>query len=153
MPDVPSTDAGPVLHQPSLTSRYAPPLPSAAPSRTYASAYSDLLTLIPSNIAYTIYSPNASATEGKVYGDATYYDRWSSARYSNTVFPFRTTVSPPPVATSELVFLPDLYQPRLNTYSCLRRHCLSEDIVWEAAGRAWQIEGALQSEGRGTSYQ
>ena len=67
------------------------------------------------------------------------------------MLPITTTVSPTPVATSELVFPPALYQPCPDSYNCLNGYCLPEDFVWEVASSAWQIEGALQSEGRGPS--
>ena len=52
---------------------------------------------------------------------------------------------------SQLVFLSDLYQPCLNTYSCLDRQSHPEDFVWEVASSARQIEHALQSKGRDLS--
>ena len=55
------------------------------------------------------------------------------------------------VPRSKLVFLPDLYQSSLDTYSCLDRQYLPEDFIWEVASSAWQIERALQSKGRGPS--
>lgn len=103
-------------------------------------------------MTYTTYSLDSNATQGGKYGEKAYYDLWSSIKYSNTVLPISTTVSPTPVATSELVFPPPLYTACPDSaLNCLNGYCLPEDFLWGVASSAWQIEGALQSEGRGPS--
>ena len=133
------------------SNRYATPLPTPAPSKTYAKGFSALSTLLPSNLTYTTYSLGANATGSGKYGESAYNALWTSIKYSNTVLPISTTVSPTPVATSELVFPPALYTPCPQCSSCLDGYCLPKDFVWGVASSAWQIEGALLSEGRGPS--
>ena len=160
MPQIPSSDPRPVLHQPSLTApsptprklAIDTPLPSPVSLRTYASPYSGLSTIFPSNTTYTTYSLNYRVTEERAYGEVAYYGLWRLITYNNTPISFTTTVSPTPVATSELVLPPALYQPCLILYSCVKRSYLPEDFVWGVIGSsAWQLEATLQREGRGPS--
>jgi beta-glucosidase/6-phospho-beta-glucosidase/beta-galactosidase len=51
-----------------------------------------------------------------------------------------------PVPTSELVFPPPLPIPTQDN-----SRTLPSDFVWSVSWSAWQIEGALQAEGRGPS--
>ncbi|KAL2349972.1 beta-glucosidase [Cryomyces antarcticus] len=136
---------------PETSTRYATPLAGPLPSQTFAAHFSVLSTLLPSNLTYTTYSLNPSATQAGQYGQSAYANLWSSIKYSNTVLPFTTTVSPTPVPTSELVYPPSLYQPCAESASCLNGYCLPKDFVWGVASSAWQIEGAAMFEGRGPS--
>lgn len=135
-----------------LTSdRYATPNSSPAPvaATSYAAAFTQLSTLLPSNITYTTYSLNPSATEPGQYGQSAYAAIWTPYSFNSTV-PFTTTRSPTPVATSELVFPPALYTAcPTSAESCLDGYCLPKSFVWGVASSAWQVEGGLQSEGRG----
>lgn len=93
------------------STRYATPLPSPLKqTTTYAPPFSQASTLLPSNVTYTTYSLNPSATTNNdgPYGESAYAAMWASLTY-NTTLPFTTTVSPTPVASSELVFPPALY--------------------------------------------
>ncbi|KAF4633396.1 hypothetical protein G7Y89_g4717 [Cudoniella acicularis] len=102
-------------------------------------------TLLPTNITLTTYSLNTAATQTAdgQYGQSAYAALWASFSYSSTV-PFTTTASATPIPLSELVAPPALYN--LPDTSCLE---LPSDFIWGVAGSAWQIEGGLQSEGRG----
>lgn len=84
------------------------------------------------------------------YGQSAYAALWSAYTYNHTV-PFTTTVSPTPVASSELVYPPALYTPCPGSDACLDCYKFDKDFVWGVAGSAWQIEGALKKEGRGPS--
>lgn len=105
--------------------------------------------MLPANITTTTYSlnPNATATQDGRYGQSAYAALWESLSY-NTTIPFSTTVSPTPVPSSELIFPPALPYTPVSTSndSC---YTLPKDFIWGVAGSAWQIEGALKSEGRG----
>lgn len=61
--------------------------------------------------------------------------------------PFSTTVSPTPVPTADLVFPPPMY----NMPEGEAKLKLPNNFIWGAVNAAFQIEGALQSEGRGPS--
>ncbi|KAH6664413.1 beta-glucosidase [Halenospora varia] len=129
--------------------RYATPLPSPLTYATpFAPAFTEASTLLPSNITYTTYSLNTatSQTADGEYGQSAYAALWSSFSYASTV-PFTTTVSPTPVPSSELIAPPPLYNLP-DTASGLK---LPSDFIWGMAGSSWQIEGGLQSEGRGPS--
>jgi len=76
---------------------------------------------------------------------------WNGTTYSNTHLPYTTTVPPTPVASSELIFPPPLYSACPSADACLDCYKLPSDFIMGVAGSAWQIEGALQSEGRGPS--
>ena len=131
------------------SSRYATAVPSPASRKTYAPAFSNLSSLLPTSVTYTTYSLDARATGSDAYDEAAYYGLWSSITYSSTNLPLTATISPTPVATDELIYPPPLYQACTN--SCLDDYCLPPDFIWGVASSAWQIEGAPQSEGRGPS--
>lgn len=139
----------------SMTSvRYATPLPSplSIPA-PYAPSFSQVSTLLESNITYTTYSlnPNATASNDGPYGQSAYAALWASANVTYTDNPpLTTTISPTPVATSELVFPPSLPVVPADQNETTGM-MLSPDFVWGVASSAWQIEGALQFEGRGPS--
>ena len=133
------------------TNRYATPLPSPAPSKTYAPAFSVLSSLLPTGLTYTSYSLNPNATEPSQYGESAYAALWSSIKYSDTSFQFSTTAWPTPVSSSELACPPALYQPCVDSTSCFNGICLPPNFVWAVASSAWKIEGDLMLEGRGPS--
>lgn len=138
-----------------LTStRYATAVPSplSLPT-TYAPPFSIASSLLPANATYTTYSLNRNATalqDGR-YGQGAYARLWAPLSYNSTV-PFTTTVSPTPVASSELVFPPALYTacPQ-SADDCINCYKLPQGFLWGVAGSAFQIEGGLTSDGRGPS--
>ena len=120
---------------------------------TYAPAFSQASTLLPSNVKYTSYSLDRSLTtlhDGR-YGQGAYARLWSPLSYNTTV-PFTTTVSPTPVASSDLIFPPALYTacPQ-SADDCIDCYKLPKNFIWGVAGSAFQIEGGLTSDGRGPS--
>ncbi|TIA08874.1 beta-glucosidase [Aureobasidium pullulans] len=124
--------------------RYATPIASPVKYQSaFAPPYAKAKSLLPSGITYTTYSLNPSATSDGRYGQSAYAALWAGYSYLHTV-PFTTTALPTPVATSELVFPPAL---PFETSSASMK--FDKDFVWGVAGSAWQIEGALQQEGRG----
>lgn len=139
----------------SMTSvRYATPLksPLAIPT-PFVRPFSQVSSLLEPNITYTTYSlnPNATATNDGPYGESAYAALWASANVTYTDSPpFTTTISPTPVASSELVLPPALpvIPADQNETSGMK---LPADFVWGVASSAWQIEGGLQVEGRGPS--
>lgn len=108
---------------------------------------------MPASPKYTTYSLDRAATtvQDGQYGQGAYARLWSPLSYNVTV-PFTTTVSPTPVASSELVYPPALYTacPR-QVDACIDCYKLPKDFVWGVAGSAFQIEGGLTSAGRGPS--
>lgn len=128
--------------------RYPTPLPSPVTYITpFAPSFSDASTLLPANITYTTYSfdQNATNTNDGIYGQSAYVALWDNYTYS-TEPPFTTTVSPTPIASSDLVFPPALYNaPAFEQNSSQFPH----GFIWGLAGSAWQIEGGLKLEGRG----
>lgn len=132
------------------STRYATPLPSPlALATTYAPAFTAASKLLPRNITYTSYTlvPNATLSNDGRYGQSAYAALWANITYNQTI-PFTMTASPTPVASSELVYPPDLYytaeaEPLPSCYK------LPKDFIWGVAGSAFQIEGGLQFEGRG----
>lgn len=128
--------------------RYPTPLPSPVTYITpFAPSFSAASTLLPDNITYTTYSfdQNATYTNDGLYGQSAYVALWDNYTYS-TEPPFTTTVSPTPVASSELVFPPALYNAPVIEQNSSQ---FPPDFIWGLAGSAWQIEGGLQLEGRG----
>lgn len=135
-----------------LTSdRYATPLESPAPSKTYAKHFKGLSSLLPAGLTTTTYSLNPRATGRGKYGQKAYYNLWSSIKYRNSDLPFSTTVSPTPIPSGQLVFPPALYKPCPNSEHCVQHDKLPVDFIWGVASSAWQIEGGLMLEGRGPS--
>lgn len=120
---------------------------------TYAPPFSQASGLLPPNPTYTTYSldRNATSLQDGRYGQGAYARLWAPLSYNTTV-PFTTTVSPTPVATSELVYPPALYTacPQ-QADSCIDCYKLPKDFIWGVAGSAFQIEGGLTSAGRGPS--
>lgn len=135
------------FHYTQVTSdRYAVPLTSLLSFATpYAPAFSEASSLLPANLTYTSYSlnPEATLTPDGQYGQSAYAAIWSNISYTESP-PFTTTLSATPVAQTELVFPPQLYNGPPDT-----KYKLPADFIWGVAGSAWQIEGALQLEGRG----
>ncbi|KAI5271920.1 beta-glucosidase [Aureobasidium subglaciale] len=126
------------------SNRYATPVRSPVQYKSaFAPPYSKAKSLLPSGIVYTTYSLNPSATSDGKYGQSAYVALWANYSYSDTV-PFTTTLSPTPVASADLVFPPAL--PFETGAASMK---FGNDFVWGVAGSAWQIEGALQQEGRG----
>lgn len=143
--------------QPSFTSfhytqvsstRYATPLSSPLSFPTpFASPFSQLSSLLP-DATYTTYSlDSGSDTEDtEQYGNDAYVSLWANISYSSPP-PFTTTRTPTPVPSSELIFPPPLYyHVDSNQSSTLK---LPPHFIWGVSSAAWQIEGALQLDGRG----
>ncbi|KAI1337462.1 beta-glucosidase [Xylariaceae sp. FL0016] len=131
------------------TNRYATALPSPLSQSAFAPPFSEASTLLPTTVTYTTYSlqPTASLTDDGQYGQSAYAALWDGISYSDQP-PFTTTVSPTPVASSELVFPPKLPARAMNADDNLK---FPADFIWGGAASAWQIEGGLQIEGRGPS--
>jgi beta-glucosidase/6-phospho-beta-glucosidase/beta-galactosidase len=118
---------------------------------TFAPHFSDASTLLPANATYTSYSLNRSATalQDGQYGQGAYARLWAAVSYNHSV-PFTTTVSPTPVATSELVYPPALYSACPDSAdACIDCYKLPEDFIWGVSSSAFQIEGGLTEDGRG----
>ncbi|KAH8892504.1 beta-glucosidase [Thozetella sp. PMI_491] len=129
--------------------RYATPLPSPLVlEQAPGPAFSQASTLLPAAVTYTTYSysPDATSVNDGTYGQSAYNALWAKANltWSSSTLPFTTTVEPTPVASSELVFPPPL--PLLAPSG---DYTLPDDFLWGVASSAWQVEGALQAEGRG----
>lgn len=117
----------------------------------YAPHFSEVSTLLPANATYTTYSLNRNATalQDGQYGQGAYARLWATVSFNQSV-PFTTTVSPTPVASSELIFPPALYTACPNSAdTCIDCYKLPEDFVWGVASSAFQIEGGLTEDGRG----
>ncbi|EQB56157.1 hypothetical protein CGLO_03851 [Colletotrichum gloeosporioides Cg-14] len=128
--------------------RYPTPLPSPLTIATpYAPHFTEASTLLPTNVTYTTYSfnPSATASHDGTYGQSAYIALWSNYTYTHEP-PFTTTASPTPVPSSDLVFPPQLPARPLNENEGLK---FPENFVWGVAASAWQVEGGLQLEGRG----
>ncbi|KAI5203491.1 beta-glucosidase [Aureobasidium subglaciale] len=133
------------------SNRYATPISAPVTfASAFAPAYSQAKSLLPANVTYTSYSLNSKATTSQdgMYGQSAYAALWTGYTYNRTV-PFTTTVFPTPVAASELVYPPALYSACSNADACIGCYKFDKDFIWGVAGSAWQIEGALQQEGRG----
>jgi beta-glucosidase/6-phospho-beta-glucosidase/beta-galactosidase len=129
------------------TNRYATPLLSPLSLPTFAPAFEEASQLLPTNATYTTYSLDRSATgvDDGPYGQSAFAALWATITYADEP-PFTTTVSPTPVASSDLVFPPLLPARPMNEDKSLTLPC---DFIWGVAASAWQIEGGLQFEGRG----
>ncbi|RDW80332.1 hypothetical protein BP5796_05030 [Coleophoma crateriformis] len=128
------------------TTRYATPLPSPVTYAAYAPAFTAVSTLLPLNATTTTYSLVPNATDSAdMFGQSAYSALWNAYSYNLTV-PFTTTVSPTPVAATDLIYPPPTYTPYSNPVTS---NLLPADFVWGVAGSAWQVEGGLQIEGRG----
>ncbi|KAI4602344.1 hypothetical protein KJ359_009585 [Pestalotiopsis sp. 9143b] len=129
------------------TNRYATPLPTPLSLPTYAPAFAEASTLLPANVTYTTYSLDRAAisVDDGPYGQSAYAAMWQNLTYSSDP-PFTTTVSPTPVASSELIYPPPLPARPANEDKSLKFPC---DFIFGVAASAWQIEGGLQIEGRG----
>ena len=134
------------------TTRFATPVVSF-PASTYAAAYPQVSHFF-SNLSTTSWGnwdPNATDTAtdtGNSYGQASFSALWQSANLPNftTRGIYSATVSPTPVASSELVYPPPpLYSPNV---------CLSfpKDFIFGGAASAPQIEGAVADEGKVPSF-
>ncbi|KAB8217085.1 beta-glucosidase [Aspergillus novoparasiticus] len=131
------------------TERYAKPIqtPAAAAKKNFGPAYAQASKLLPTKAIHTTFTfaPSSTWTDDGPYGQSAFNALWVSANltYSSTM-PFSTTVSPTPIPSSELVFPPPLPIPSPSGGTPLPK-----DFIWGVAGSAWQIEGAIQAEGRG----
>ncbi|KAI5195382.1 glycoside hydrolase family 1 protein [Aureobasidium subglaciale EXF-2481] len=144
VPTTTGANAGPFSYTQVTSNRYATPVRSPVQYKSaFAPPYSKAKSLLPSGIVYTTYSLNPSATSDGKYGQSAYAALWANYAYSDTV-PFTTTMLPTPVASAELVFPPAL--PFETSAASMK---FGNDFIWGVAGSAWQIEGALQQEGRG----
>ncbi|ETS77688.1 hypothetical protein PFICI_09750 [Pestalotiopsis fici W106-1] len=130
-----------------FTERIATPIasPLIQPTPFGPEPSSAVSKLLP-NITYTTYSyqPTATTTDDGTYGNGAYNALWRSVNltFTSESLPFTTTVSPTPVPSSELYYPPSLGLGPL-------RGKLPNDFIWGFSGSAWQVEGALYSEGRG----
>ncbi|KAJ1323191.1 beta-glucosidase [Microdochium nivale] len=129
--------------------RTATPLASPLRGGTYAPAWTEASTLLPAGATYTTYSyvatPTVMSNDGK-YGQSAYNALWASANFTwPSTMPFSTTVSPTPVASAELIYPPPL--PVVDQLPADFK--LPADFIWGVSSSAWQVEGALQAEGRG----
>ncbi|PYI04070.1 beta-glucosidase [Aspergillus sclerotiicarbonarius CBS 121057] len=130
------------------STRYATSLSSPLSFATpFAPAFSEVSTLLPSNVTYTTYDlhPSQTAAPDGQYGQSAYAALWANLSYTSAP-PFTTTVTPIAVPSSELIYPPTLYN---RIYSADLK--LPSDFIWGVAASAWQIEGGLQLEGRGPS--
>lgn len=125
---------------------YATPLSSSLSFATpFAPPFSEASTLLPTNLTTTTYSYNPTVTpspDGQ-YGQSAYAALWKNYSYTTTP-PFTTTASATPVASSELVLPPQLYNAPPDT-----GYRLPKNFIWGVSSSAWQIEGGIQLEGRG----
>ena len=150
----PTASYSPFSYTVETSTRYATSVSSPlALTTSYAPPFSEASSLLPTNIKYTSYSLNRNSTalhDGE-YGQGAYARLWSPLSYNTTV-PFTTTMSPTPVASSELVYPPALYTacPQYAD-ACLDCYKLPKDFIWGVAGSAFQIEGGLTEAGRGPS--
>lgn len=118
-----------------------------ATATSFGPQFSQASSLLPTGVIYTTYSfdPAATSSNDGPYGQSAYNSLWAEANLTfPSTMPFSTTVSPTPVASSELIF-----PPPLPIQTQATDEMLPEDFIWGVAGSAWQIEGALQVEGRG----
>lgn len=138
------------------TNRFATPLPSPlAIPKPFAPPFNRISTLLDSHITYTTYSLNPKATTIKdgPFGQSAYAALWADSGFTyHSTPPFTTTVSPTPVATSELIYPPSLPVVPVdqNITTSLKLPC---NFAWGVASSAWQVEGGLQLEGRGPSVE
>jgi len=134
------------------STRYATPLPSPLSITTsFAPHFSEVSSLLPAGLTYTSYSLNRNATalQDGQYGQGAYARLWATVSFNHSV-PFTTTVSPTPVASSELIYPPALYTACPDSAdTCLDCYKLPEDFTWGVASSAFQIEGGLTEDGRG----
>ncbi|KAE8385666.1 glycoside hydrolase superfamily [Aspergillus alliaceus] len=117
---------------------YATPLSTSVSFPTpFAPPFSKASTLLPSGVTYTTYSydPSATITPDGQYGQSAYAALWKGYSFSAI-----------PVAKAELALPPALYNAPPDT--SLK---LPADFLWGVSSSSWQIEGALQLEGRGPS--
>jgi beta-glucosidase/6-phospho-beta-glucosidase/beta-galactosidase len=127
---------------------YATPLSTSVSFPTpFAPPFTKASTLLPTDLTYTTYSydPSATITSDGQYGQSAYAALWKNYSFISSP-PFTTTVSATPVAKAELVLPPALYNTPPDTGLKL-----PADFIWGVSSSAWQIEGALQLEGRGPS--
>lgn len=127
---------------------YATPLSTSVSFPTpIAPPFSQASTLLPSDLTYTTYSydPSATITSDGQYGQSAYVNLWQNYSFVSSP-PFTTTASATPVARAELVLPPALYNAPSDTGLKL-----PADFIWGVSSSSWQIEGGLQLEGRGPS--
>lgn len=112
---------------------------------TYAKPFRSLSYLV-ENQTTTTWASIASPTDSTVkYGNVAWSSLWES--HTVTSPPLTTTVSPTPVASSDLVKPNALPFP---TGDLLTDHYnFPKGFLWGYAGAALQIEGAVKNEGRG----
>ena len=115
---------------------------------SFASPFCEASTLLPAEIVYTTYFllPTATLAADGQYGQCAYAALWANISYTNSP-PFTTTVSPTPLPSRESVYPPDLPVSPVGVDNLN----LPAGFIWGVAGSAWQMEGALQLEGRGPS--
>lgn len=136
----------------SETVRYATAVPKPTGTTTYAAAPASLTSLVPS-LSYTTWGkwdPNATAKAtdaSNPFGEAAWTALWEHANPPNftETAVYSTTVSPTPVATTELVLPPRDYFGPTDCYN------FPKGFEFGVAGSASQIEGATAEEGKSPS--
>ncbi|EXJ93761.1 beta-glucosidase [Capronia coronata CBS 617.96] len=137
------------------TVRYATSVPSPTSTTTYARPYEELSYLLGNVVSTTwgSWDRNASVRPTDTadpYGQAAWTAQWENANIVNWTTStqlYSTTVSPTPVAASELVYPPPRY---LNPTEC---YTFPEGFMLGVAGSASQFEGAVAMEGKAPMQQ
>ncbi|KAH8587949.1 glycoside hydrolase superfamily [Bisporella sp. PMI_857] len=118
------------------------------PIPTYAKPFSKLSSLVKNQTTTTWASIALPTDSAAKYGNVAWSSLWKD--FNITAPPFTTTVSPKPIASSELV---KPTPPPFPINDSLTDHYKFPDgFLWGYAGAALQIEGAVKNEGRGPSY-
>lgn len=83
------------------------------------------------------------------YGNAAWTSQWARYTANISAVPFTTTVSPTPIASTELIKPSPL--PYATDSAETQNYTFPADFLYGFAGAALQVEGAIQGEGRGPS--
>ncbi|KAK7420584.1 hypothetical protein QQZ08_010343 [Neonectria magnoliae] len=134
------------------TVRYATSIPAPTTTTTYAVPPESLAALVPS-LSYTTWgkwNPNATTKASDTddaYGQAAWTALWEHANPPNFTEKavYSTTVSPTPVASSELVLPPRDYFGPSDCYN------FPKGFAFGVSSSASQVEGATAEEGKAPS--